>query len=533
MNLILWGDKMAKKENFKGIVKSIHIDSFRKIHNLDFELGPKVTAIAGQNGSMKTTILGMLGQPFSWRDKENPMCSANTIDGYSFESKLSDKFKFSEEFDVPGTHKWKLNFTNSNICEDGCFELKSEARPDSGIRFWSTKGRSKGDGYITLPVLYLSLKRLIPVGEEKKATFNTSSLSPAEQDIYKKYYTDILVLSEEITSIDHIKSSNKSSLAPTTSKYDSKTISAGQDNIGKILLSVLSFARLKDTYPDTYKGGILLIDEIDATLFPKAQEKLVESLFYFSSKFNIQIIFTTHSFSVIKTMFLSKYINDGKLIYLRSQGDNVTKVENVNFDQIESNLSITALKPVKSANNKIRIYCEDTEARMMIKSILYKPYLSLVKFVNVKMGGDSLISLCCNAKVPEFTSNLIILDADKSVSARNILNLPGDGMPPDQILYYFLKSLPDSHEFWPGATQMGLYDKQMCFCDHMNLDRNERGVRIKFKEWFNRENENFGRNCEGAFKYWKLQHQEEVAKFNSDFVKAYNYVAKKHSLPLI
>ncbi|OWK69213.1 hypothetical protein CBW18_18150 [Pedobacter sp. AJM] len=35
-----------------------------------------------------------------------------------------------------------------------------------GIRFWKKDDRSKGSVYIQLPAIYLSLKRILPIGED-------------------------------------------------------------------------------------------------------------------------------------------------------------------------------------------------------------------------------------------------------------------------------------------------------------------------------------------------------------------------------
>ena len=91
-------------------------------------------------------------------------------------------------------------------------------------------------------------------------------------------------------SIDLLSSDQKQTLGITTDSYDWESNSSGQDNIGKILLAVLSFKRLKKQYKEEYKGGILAIDEIDATLFPGSQEELIKALSYFCSKYEIQVI---------------------------------------------------------------------------------------------------------------------------------------------------------------------------------------------------------------------------------------------------
>ncbi len=58
------------------IIKSVHIEKFRGFEDVEFELGKKVTAIAGQNGTQKSTLLGIIAQPFSVKD--SPLSVSNT-----------------------------------------------------------------------------------------------------------------------------------------------------------------------------------------------------------------------------------------------------------------------------------------------------------------------------------------------------------------------------------------------------------------------------------------------------------------------
>ena len=259
--------------NFQGIIKSAHIAKFRKMVDLNFEIGSHLTIIAGQNSTMKTTLLGMLGQPFSMRNQESPLYGSRTIEGKMFEGKLQDKFRFSPDHDKPGEHLWRLDFVDTNIDDDGYIEVNSIPSKDrrGGLRFWSTSGREQGDGFVQLPVIFLSLKRLVPIGESKNIKLSRETLTPEEQKFFATYHNSILGLSEEILSSQYISGASKESIGPETAQYDAQAISAGQDNIGRILLAVLSFKRLKDTYGKDYKGGLLLIDELDATLFPAAQ----------------------------------------------------------------------------------------------------------------------------------------------------------------------------------------------------------------------------------------------------------------------
>ena len=70
------------------IIKSIEVEKFRSISDVKFELGKKLTAIAGRNATQKTTLLGMLGQPFAI-SKDSPLFGCSTVDGYNFRSQFS------------------------------------------------------------------------------------------------------------------------------------------------------------------------------------------------------------------------------------------------------------------------------------------------------------------------------------------------------------------------------------------------------------------------------------------------------------
>lgn len=186
------------------IIKNVHIDKFRALENVDFDLGSKLTAIVGHNGSMKTTVLGILGQTFSI-STSHPMFGEKTIDDYNYRSQFGEKFKLSEK-DIPGTHKWKLNLY-PNIYKNNYFEAHSIPREkdDPIPRFWSTSGKGAGTGYPQIPVYYLSLKRVSPIGEEDNFEY-FNKLTPEEKNFLILEYKDIMSDFSDDIQIDTIRS---------------------------------------------------------------------------------------------------------------------------------------------------------------------------------------------------------------------------------------------------------------------------------------------------------------------------------------
>lgn len=142
------------------------MEKFRGFADINFELGTQITLIAGQNGTQKSTLLGMLSQPFTITDRENPIAKEKPLCGGSYKSSFQEKFRLSKTFDVAKTHEWTLNLYEND--EEFTIESIYRDREKGTLRFWKKGKRDAGSGYIQLPVIFLSLNRLMPLGEDSK-----------------------------------------------------------------------------------------------------------------------------------------------------------------------------------------------------------------------------------------------------------------------------------------------------------------------------------------------------------------------------
>lgn len=122
----------------------------------------------------------------------------------------------------------------------------------------------------------------------------------------------------------------------------------GQDNLSKIILALFSFKHLKEKYPHEYKGGILAIDELDATMYPASQKKLLKELRTYASKLNLQIFFTTHSLSLLESIDdlvgecsqKDATKDQVRLVYLKKQDNNIVINDKATFHNITLNLQV-------------------------------------------------------------------------------------------------------------------------------------------------------------------------------------------------
>jgi len=517
-------------------IDKIYIHEFRKFHNIEIALGKKVTAIAGKNGTMKTTLLGIFGQPFSMNDPENPICSERTLDGNEFETNLVDKFKFSPQKDIAGHHRWDVYFGNPQISPESPYPVNSiyRSKKQGTLRFWHASKRDKGSGFRTFPVIYLSLQRLSPLGESKNQRFDSTTLSPEEKEFVNSYHNSILCTNASAIKTGITTASNKkATIAATTEEYDEYGISAGQDNVGKILLAVLSFKRLMELHPNEYLGGLLLIDEIDAAMYPASQEKLTELLYRFASDYKLQIVFTTHSMTVLEKVKAPKYKDDTEIIYLYERGHEILVHSNPSVNEMKNHLNVVARKPTEP--KKIRVLCEDEIGRNFTKSLLgYKNCQKVIFDTKYDSVSAEHYHLFLDKVISEFTSALIILDGDKRTKSgrtpakKNIVILPPNYNPatcPEKLFYDYLKNLPDTDEFW--SSDLDGHTKDTCFRNFPNTPANT----DIYKKWYQEQKVFWGRNCQRLHKRWIKDHPIETSRFNLDFQTAYDILAESLELP--
>lgn len=440
-------------------LKKIKINSFRGIKDVELNLGSRINIICGKNGTSKSTILGAIAQLFSFTKDHfsNTDLSYKTLTGKPFISSFSEHFRISEEYDAPGSmditldvydaySKKHINGLALDLVDIADRKARVVIRNNIPSPYSTNTSRK-----ITHPVIYLSLKRLMPISER-------ILYDPVANAYLDDNKSDFIALSNKIlckpsgVQVTSTKGTMHSTVVHGTN-YDHESVSAGEDNIGQILLSLFSFKQLKEAYPD-YHGGILLIDEADAGLFPAAQKEFLQVLSNQAKKLNIQIVMTSHSPILIEEVKkLSEFSpKEYKTFYLTDSFGGISLIENMSWDQILADLFTETIQ-VSGQNMlpPINTYFEDQEAVDFFNSIVIeKKYKKILKKLdNITLSCDHYITLLKN-RVSEFThKSLIILDGDvtKANAYKGVVRLPTN-LPPDQLLFDILFRLDPSDEFW-------------------------------------------------------------------------------------
>ncbi len=487
-------------------ITKLEILKFRKVSNLEVNFASRLNAIAGQNGTIKTTILGLIGHIFNFDN------SYKNLTGKNFSTEFSDIFKFAyPEFDKSGTHEWITYFDdNKNIKALSYDRIEKGKQKTIRIRVGKS---AKDEGKLNFPVQYLGMGRLFPLNIEAEIKSEISELTQQEIKYYEEIHNDILIIDEKIIP-ESVRSTNKKFYAPTTKDYNHLGNSAGQDNLGHIITVIISYKRLQKELGDKYNGGVLLIDEIDASLFPAAQIRLINYLDKVSKQLNLQIFFTTHSLEVLEKV---KELSDSKIIFLDKSHGEINVLYDLDFNAIRSSLLVLGPDGFKIQKNKKYLYCEDDEAVDLLKNILTTEQKDRVNIISTKLGYKVLNDLA-KKKIPDFQKSIIVLDGDSNVtSVSNVICLPGS-KGPDRLMYDFLKTVDAGDVFW--KKQAG-YNKPFCFKELSVLDGelDKSKLREKLKKWYSSQKKFWGRNASHVWKLWIHNNNTEVEKFRKKIEK--------------
>uniref|UniRef100_UPI002614B0A0 AAA family ATPase n=1 Tax=Otariodibacter sp. TaxID=3030919 RepID=UPI002614B0A0 len=163
---------MAKKQQIKGtLLKSMTVKNFRNMSDVSFEFGSRITVISGKNGTAKSTILGLVAQIFNF-DKDvinDKKLDFKTLNDKPFKSQFSEHFRLSDQFDKPGEMDVRYNIYDAYFKKD-INDLRLTLTDTEGRKHRTvvrnnlpTPHSKNTSRNVTHPVIYLSLKRLLPI----------------------------------------------------------------------------------------------------------------------------------------------------------------------------------------------------------------------------------------------------------------------------------------------------------------------------------------------------------------------------------
>lgn len=558
-------------------ISKLDIKNFRAFEGeYSFEFVKGVNCLSGHNATGKSTILAILSNCGELKKKDGEQLNGKAFRGeYSQLIKgdinkdktgdvcklyFEDLPKFNEDNSNPFVNElsFRATYQNGKMTKrvekliDPDKNLYEIAKKDiilNSERYRLIPKKIKNiretEKKLNWPIIYLGLSRLFPVGESESLD-QTLIKTEYDEEISNKH-REILSSNDNYLSLVNVDTdvTQKRGVGVDTEKYSYKANSSGQDNLGQILLALYSFENLKKTY-EYYSGGLLLIDELDSTLHPAAQNRLLDFIVEKSQELELQIFFTTHSQTLLehinkrndRVSKLQKVSNH----YLNNSRGSIELVIDPPTKFIKNNLQETYSGMLSS--NRIVILTEDDVGRWFLNKILEKnkfEYGSNIFMPDIFIGWTELIKLIRN-DYSTFKNHLIFLDPDLSckdnraqlnnlisgTEYRNHINKDNGNIffleldkNIEMVFYDYLFSLNQNDKFFydPYIEDIGLSYNSLRNAGPNTTPYNNKEKELdKIKAWFN-DNKYI---VDVAFNYWYEVEKNKLDAFYKKFNTAFN-----------
>lgn len=506
-------------------LKKMMIQNFRRIENMELSFGNKLTIIVGHNGTGKSNLLSLItagtGTPVTSFHKNGDKVLGKLQPNYSEYFKIDSKIEPIDDYSIYSQYQVenesfirRLSFKDDNrsyhivprvsnkypfINETGklCWRKTDDSLKNASLRLNESFGFKIGDsGRLPLATQYISVSRLIPRGESDYTSIKKKSFPLSTKKLYREWYNSVLL--ESIDTTSDIFNINKDT--EQSAKYEmaikntpQNSISVGQDSLNSIISALINYELISQD--EQYLGGVLAIDEIDMSLHPAAQIKLIELLDDLADKLNIQIFMTTHSLSAVKyfeKLSKKRPTEDYSIVYIKDRFAPFSSPRN-SYKEIASDMALdgTVVKP------KTKLYAEDDSGYKMLKLLVQSINLindeKKINLINLddfeiipaEIGKTQLKHL--NEIDRNFQASVIVLDGDsvyaddnKSVTTKaeyingsstlpksnfkphkpNIVAMPG-GFAPEALIYHLLNRYTEntdqiSNQFW---REIDIFDR--------------------------------------------------------------------------
>lgn len=391
--------------------KKVILENFRNYRNVEFCLGKKITIISGQNGVGKSNILSLissgsglgkkaaLGSNFQPEFNEffNIDPSENFTDykiyiQYECEGKqdVTRRLSFQDYTKtgrgiriIPRTSNYGTNKTQK--------EVEAEVKKEYGIG---------GAARVGIPTIYLSLSRLYPLGEKnntkvsvRKITKRNALCQEDVRDRFRTWYNAVIpnAIKEDATvEIVEKTASPRASLHMDIANTPTLSQSIGQDNVGNIISALVDIYLLSKERD--YAGALLCVDEIDVSLHPDTQIKILDLIDALSEQLNIQFVLSTHSLTFLKELLKKQAKNeeDYRVVYVKDPLAPHVSVQD-SYELLKADMfgSLRFSKP------KVKAYFED-EVGQNLFDLLIDAFKHIYNEIDSKCNGDVSIPVLRN-----------------------------------------------------------------------------------------------------------------------------------------
>jgi len=376
-------------------LKSIVLDGFRGWSGEEVRFEFPVVVVTGENGSGKSTVLKAAATAYAHPGNNKltyfpgiffPDTAWETIQAATISYKISQ-----------GTNEKTYHYRKKD-------------------RRWrtSTNAKAKRDVYFQDISRTLPLDGTVGYANIAKRSAKEVSAENLDKDL-TKYYSSILgrPYDEARLATSSLSSSKKVGVVKLSGIEFSQFHQGAGEDATFDLISLLQNAN---------PTSLLIIDEVEASLHPRSQRRLMHFLLWLSRTKQIQIIVSTHSPYVVEEL------PEEARIFL-SRGDSGIEI----LYGITPEYALNRMDDIDKPD--LCLYTEDEEAAELVKEILRYNSIDLRRVAITHVGScevvKSLGRVAAKDKLPILAR--CILDGDQE-EAPGCIVLPGSAAPERQVI---------------------------------------------------------------------------------------------------
>lgn len=382
------------QDNTVATLKSISLNSgsLRGLSSFSITFNYPITAIAGTNGSGKSTILAMAS--CGYHNVENGYRQPNRK--YPYYTYSDFFFQSSDEVSPSGLSiRYGILHNKWYRAEAG---LRYQVRRKKRGGKWNNYNRR-----VRRNVVYLEMNRVVPHSERSVSRSYRNLFKPDSIDsdivekicniagrIFDKNYKDFTFLKHAKYHLPFVESSGV--------KYSGFNMGAGENAVFEILATIY----------EAGKGSLLVIDEIELGLHPSAQTQLIVELKKLCRTFHSQVICSTHSKHILESL-----PPEGRF-YIDRKDNETTITPGISGDYAAGKLS-------GINSQELDIFVEDQIAK---NTVLNSIHLALRERCSIiPIGSDQAVIRQLSSRYVEKRDNCIVfLDGDKRKQKNSLIH---------------------------------------------------------------------------------------------------------------
>lgn len=388
------------------LANELRLEKFRSFIDVTIPIGRKITVISGVNGVGKSNILSLIASG-SGMNRKSLLAS-------NFQPEFTDFFNIDTE-ETYKDYKLYLKYVKDNgeFAIARRLSFKDDTATNRGIRIiprttniydvgttnYVVAQRDKsqynvgGSARVKIPTIYSSLSRLYPLGENvssvkiNKVKKTNLLIQKKANEKFRTWYNAVIpgAINEEADiSVVNKLTCSRASLHMDIVNTPTLSQSIGQDNIGNIISALTDLYLL--SLEENYHGGLLCIDEIEVSLHPDTQVRMLQLLDQLADDLMIQVVVSTHSLTILKESLKleEKNCDNYKVVYLKNPcAPMITETKSYTLLKADMFGRLSFNKP------QVRMYFEDEVGKVLFEQLM-KAFKSIVHTIEDNTSGQTL-----------------------------------------------------------------------------------------------------------------------------------------------